>query len=170
MDFLGWQVCALVIQNFFEDAGFVWTAGQEGNVGGAVQNGQGKGDAVGVEFFHPVGNDQTTFLSERGSAREKRSGVAVGTQAEQYEIEAGKLAGLQAEKLPQSLVVIQSRGVGIFFFGGDAKYVVARNLRKQSGFASHAVVTLGIVRQHKAFIAEEEENLIPRNVRNRAAG
>ena len=92
--------------------------------------------------------------------------MSVGAQPKQYEIKARELARFQVEELLNRLFVIAGRGIRIFFFGKDAENLIAENFRKQSRFVHHAIVAVRMVRGHEAFVAEEEENFIPRDVGN----
>src|SRR5204863_387148 len=89
-------------------------------------------------------------------AGEEGSGMAVGTESEQNEVEAGKFVGAQFEESSQLLLVISGRGDRVGHLRLYTKDVAGGNwnLSKQR-FFHHAVVAFGMVGWNVAFVAEK---------------
>ena len=129
-----------------------------------IEHGKSEGDAVGLEFLHPIGHHQPLGFSESETPGKKRGGVAVRPQAEQDQIEARELAWRQGKKAAQSLLVGQGCGPGVGFFGVNPEYILrAQGDLGQHGFIRHAVVAVGMVRRYVAFVAPEKTDFVPRD-------
>src|SRR5882672_1258644 len=121
MHCLGRQVRAAVFQHLMNDGRFVRSAGQKKIAGSRIQYRKRTRDAVGLELFYPVGNDQPLSLLQPGAAGKKGSGVAVGTDAEQDQIKARELSRGKMEKLSQGLFVLLRSSIRVFFLAVNAK-------------------------------------------------
>ena len=96
---LRWEIGGAVLEDLVEDCGLVGSAGQKINACGGVQDRESEGDALGVEFWHPVGHHQTLGFVQRGSAREKGSRMPVGSDPQEDQIETRTLQFLLFEPL-----------------------------------------------------------------------
>ncbi len=83
---------AAVLQHLAKNGGFIGPAGQEDHACCRVENRESEGDAVGLELFHPVGDNQAMAFVQRGALGKKGSGVPVGSEAQEDQIKAGELA------------------------------------------------------------------------------
>ncbi len=70
-----------------DDLGLLLTGGEEHDVTGMVQRGEGHRQAPAVELGHVVGGDPVLFLFEGVGAREQRRRVAVRPDTQQGEVE-----------------------------------------------------------------------------------
>ena len=84
--------------------------------------------------------------------------MAVGTEAEQDEVESGD--GL-CEELAEEVFILAGGAVGVTRAGEGVDLVGGDGDVIEEGFAGHAIVALGVVGGHAAFVGEEDMGLRP---------
>ena len=113
------------------------------------KEGVGGGDAPDAKFGNEVGCDQEFFFFESGGFGEERRGVAVVTDSEKDEIEAGRIAQVVADLL----FVGASTDFGSADFAMDA---FDMNSCALESFVHHTVVAVFMIRGDPTFVAEVE--------------
>ena len=95
-------------------------------------------------------------LVQGAAAREERRSVAVGTHAEQDEVEAREFSGLEREEAAQFVFIFEGGcgGVGILRFHPEDIFGGNGNLRQQR-LMHHAVVAVGVIGWDVALVAEK---------------
>lgn len=106
----------------------------------------GGGDAPDAEFGNEVGCDQEFFFIESGGFGEERRGVAVVTDSQKDEIEAGRIAQVVADLL----FVGASTDFSIADFAVDA---FDMNSCPLESFVHHTVVAVFMIRGDPTFVA-----------------
>ena len=109
----------------------------------------GGGDAPDAKFGNEVGCDQELFFFESGGFGEERRGVAVVTDSQKDEIEAGRIAQVVADLL----FVGASSDFSSADFAMDA---FDMNSCALEGVVYHAVVAVFMIRGDPTFVAEVE--------------
>ena len=109
----------------------------------------GGGDAPDAEFGNEVGCDQEFFFFESGGFGEERRGVAVVTDSQKDEIEAGRIAEVVADLL----FVGASTDFSSADFAMDA---FDMNSCALEGFVDHTVVAVFMIRGDPPFVAQVE--------------
>jgi len=93
------------MQYFLQNSGFIFARNQKHNLRGAIDHGEGEGDAPCVKLFHPIGHNPPGILVERRAAGKQGSSVAVRSHAQHDEIKARPFAGSRLEKITQVVFV-----------------------------------------------------------------
>src|SRR5262249_38820036 len=152
----------LALEYFLQGGCLVLTAYEKHDGSRIVEYGKRQRNAVGLEFFYPVGDDPARLFLKRWNSRKQRSCVAVGSHAKQDQVEARKAIAGSLEELPKSLLICLCSHFRVGVFSGNAKYVLRRygNFREQR-LANHPIIALCTIRRHVAFVAEEKVDLIP---------
>ena len=68
-----------------------------------IEHGEGESDAVSLELFDPIRNDQPRLFFERRGARKKGSRVAIESHAEKNQIEAREFRRFEGEEMTDQL-------------------------------------------------------------------
>ncbi len=128
-----------------------------------VQDRRREGDAICVEFAHPVADDQPAFFLQCFCAGKERSCVPLRAHPQEHEIETRQLVCSQSETRAQIVFVLRRSFRGISLLSLDAMHL----LRIDWGFGEHrflghAKVALRVVWGYVPFIAEEKLDLAPR--------
>ena len=138
------------------DIGFLGgSTGEEPDGTGVAEKGVGGGDAPNSQLGYEVGGDEEFFLFEGGGIRKEGCGVAVVTDTEEDEVEAGRVAELGTDPF----FVFASTDFGGGDFGADSFNLDAGSLED---FLDHAEVTIFMIGIDPAFIAEVEAGGGPR--------
>ena len=132
------------------DIGFFGgSTGDEPDGTSVAEKGVGGGDAPDSQLGYEVGGDEEFFLFEGGGIGKEGCGVAVVTDTEEYEVEAGRVAQLGTD----SFFVFASTDFGGSDFGADSFNLDASTLED---FLDHAEVAIFMIGIDPAFIAQIE--------------
>ena len=78
-----------------------------------IENRYRQGHAIGLKLLDPIRYDETSPLMKGLCPRKERGRMSVRSHPEEHKIEAGKLSGLQPEKVTQRLLVLNRCLMGI---------------------------------------------------------
>jgi hypothetical protein len=112
---------------------------------GIAQEGKRGGDPPNSEFGYKIGGHQELFLFEGGGFRKEGGGVAVISNPEKDQIEAGRIA----EVIPDLFFICTGTDFGGSNFGMNP---FDMNSCSMKGFLNHSIVAVFVVGGHPSFV------------------
>ena len=138
------------------DIGFLGgSTGDEPDGTSVAEKGVGGGDAPDSQLGYKIGGDEEFFLFEGGGIRKEGCGVAIVTDTEEDEVEAGRVAELGT----YPFFVLAGADLGCGDFGAHSFNLHAGTLED---FLDHAEVAIFMIGINPAFITEVEAGGGPR--------
>jgi len=149
-NFCGGESSGRIVGGEGTDIGFLGgSTSEEPDGTGIAEKGVGRGNAPDSQFGYEIGGDEEFFLFEGGGIGKEGCGVAVVTDTEEDEVEAGRVAQLGT----YPFFVFASTDFGGGDFGADSFNLDAGTLED---FLDHAKVAIFMIGIDPAFVAEVE--------------